>query len=180
MEAHPCRDKGFKLCSFFLRGGWPPAQCKQKGFTQEFNTRGASRDAAAGTGDGAQGRGCKSQARAGPSMTGQACGQAARGSSNAPFSSAPKSHVDRPSASTHVQAPPAESVRSLVLIQLSGDTDSLTLLLLINIPAVKAAVQAREQQGSSAAGLGERGSRVALMVARLLRCKCWGDTEVQQ
>eukprot|EP00983_Pelagomonas_calceolata_P037707 1136473-Pelagomonas_calceolata.AAC.1 len=49
---------------------------------------------------------------------------------------APKRQVDRPSAGTHVQAPPAEPERLLVLVQLSAHTDSLTLQLLIRIPAI--------------------------------------------
>eukprot|EP00983_Pelagomonas_calceolata_P085932 1156659-Pelagomonas_calceolata.AAC.2 len=57
---------------------------------------------------------------------------------------APKRQVERPSASTHVQAPPAEPEMLLALVQLSAHTDSLTLLLLNSIPAIKAAVQARE------------------------------------
>eukprot|EP00983_Pelagomonas_calceolata_P075687 1153110-Pelagomonas_calceolata.AAC.1 len=61
---------------------------------------------------------------------------------------APKRQVDRFSASTHVQAPPAELARRLlVLVQLSAHTDSLTLLLFLvvtSIPAIKPAVQERE------------------------------------
>eukprot|EP00983_Pelagomonas_calceolata_P027174 854574-Pelagomonas_calceolata.AAC.1 len=63
---------------------------------------------------------------------------------------APKRPVGRPCASTHVQAPPAEPERLLVLFQLSAHTDSVTLQLLTNILAINAAVQAREAAAKAA------------------------------
>eukprot|EP00983_Pelagomonas_calceolata_P123408 1161001-Pelagomonas_calceolata.AAC.6 len=97
-----------------------------------LHTRGASRDAAAGAGNGAKAPAVRPVGRPcmGPAMRPAPC---------------PERQVDRPSASTHVQAPPAELQRLLVLVQLS--TTHLTLLLFLaitSIPAIKAAVQARE------------------------------------
>eukprot|EP00983_Pelagomonas_calceolata_P130479 1161687-Pelagomonas_calceolata.AAC.10 len=73
----------------------------------------------------------------------------------------PKRPVDRPCASTHVQAPPAKPGRLLVFVQLSAHTDSLKSLQLF-APAFQ---QLKQQckQGSRAASLGAHGTRVALM-----------------
>eukprot|EP00983_Pelagomonas_calceolata_P011758 378555-Pelagomonas_calceolata.AAC.2 len=59
--------------------------------------------------------------------------------------------VGRPRASTHLQAPTAEPERLLVLVQLSAHAYSVTLQLLTRIPAINAAVHAREAAGGEQA-----------------------------
>ena len=55
----------------------------------------------------------------------------------------PKRPVGRPKASTYVQAPPPEPESLLVLVQLSAQTDGVTVQLLTSTPAINAALQAR-------------------------------------
>eukprot|EP00983_Pelagomonas_calceolata_P030882 970231-Pelagomonas_calceolata.AAC.1 len=146
MEAHPGRDKGLQLC-MALRG---PALEDGPVLSTKQITRGASRDIykMAGTYTYVyQQQQLDMELRLQeptPQKSGRAVGPATR---PAP---APKKQVDRPSASTDVQAPPAEPERLLVLVQLSVHTASLTLLLLTSIPADEAAVQAREAAAKAA------------------------------
>ena len=62
----------------------------------------------------------------------------------------PKRPVGRPKASTYVQAPPPEPESLLVLVQLSAQTDGVTMQLLTSTPAINAALQAREAAAKAA------------------------------